>query len=198
MTGTEKILRHIAAQAEEESGKILAAARDEIGKIEARSAAETENIRKNGEAKAEALMADARSRSEAALAMKKRRELLAVKGRLIREAVDKAYSRLTDLPDGEYFAFLNGMLKDHIRPGDGVLLLNRRDLARLPEDFAAGAKAMAEAKGGSLALSDEPADIDGGFILRYGGIEENCSLKAVFAERADDLKDAVREVLFGA
>ncbi len=198
MTGTEKILRHIAAQAEEESGKILAAARDEIGKIEARSAADTELIRKNGEAKAEAFMTDARSRSEAALAMKKRRELLALKGRLIREAVDKAYDRLLDLPDGEYFAFLNGMLKDHVQNGDGVLFLNSRDTARCPDEFIAGAKAMAEAKGGSLVLSEEPADIDGGFILRYGGIEENCSLKAVFAERADDLKDAVREVLFGA
>ena len=51
-------------------------------------------------------------------------------------------------------------------------------------------------KGGSLTLSDDTADIDSGFILRYGGIEENCSLKALFADRQEELQDLVHKLLF--
>ena len=35
-----------------------------------------------------------------------------------------------------------------------------------------------------------------GFILIYGGIEENCSIDAMFAEKRDELLDQVRKILF--
>ena len=38
--------------------------------------------------------------------------------------------------------------------------------------------------------------MNGGFVLAYGGIEENCSIDALFEERADALSDAVRKILF--
>ena len=55
---------------------------------------------------------------------------------------------------------------------------------------------MAEKKGGALEFSGEVRNIDGGFILVYGGIEENCSIDAVFAEKRDELLDQVRKILF--
>ena len=55
---------------------------------------------------------------------------------------------------------------------------------------------IAKVMGGALVLSEETRDINGGFILIYGGIEENCSFQAMFNSRKDELSDKVHEVLF--
>ena len=39
-------------------------------------------------------------------------------------------------------------------------------------------------------------DIENGFVLVYGDIEINCTLRAVFDERMDNLKDLLRPLLF--
>ena len=51
--------------------------------------------------------------------------------------------------------------------------------------------------GGSLAVSREAQAIDGGFVLVYGGMEENCSFSALFDANREDFLDAARAVLFG-
>ena len=50
--------------------------------------------------------------------------------------------------------------------------------------------------GGSLTVSPEAAPIDNGFILKYGGIEENCSLRALFSSMKDQLQDKVNAALW--
>ena len=45
-------------------------------------------------------------------------------------------------------------------------------------------------------LSDQTKEMDGGFVLTYGGIEENCTIRAVFAAKKDELSDKVHEMLF--
>ena len=67
----------------------------------------------------------------------------------------------------------------------------------MPEGFSGRIRTIAAAKGGSLTLSDEPLEADGGFLLVYGGIEENCTLKAVFSAKREELSDQVNRMLFG-
>ena len=54
----------------------------------------------------------------------------------------------------------------------------------------------AKKKGGSLKRMDEPKKIDGGFVLVYGGVEENCTFRAMFAGKKDELADQVHTMLF--
>lgn len=49
---------------------------------------------------------------------------------------------------------------------------------------------------GKLTVSRETRDIDGGFVLSYGGIEENCSIEALFYAARERLQDRVQELLF--
>ena len=196
MTGTEKILRHIAEQAEAESGKILEAARQEAGTITALAEKDAARFAEASEAKAEAFRKDAESRLEASLAMQKRQAALRVRGELVNEALANAYESLKNLPAEDYFAFLLRQLEKQVRAAEGCLELNAKDLKRLPADFEAKAAEIAAAAGGSLTLSKEPARIDGGFLLNYGGVVENGSFEAIFEARADELKDAVCAVLF--
>ncbi|MBO4871968.1 MAG: V-type ATP synthase subunit E [Lachnospiraceae bacterium] len=196
MTGTEKILRHIAEQAEAESGKILEAARGEAAALTGAAEKEAAQITEAAEAKAEALRKEAETRLEASLAMQKRRAALSVKGEIVNSVLKQAYEDLKALPAEEYFAFLLKQLEHQVRAADGVIQVNEKDLARLPADFEEQAAAMAKAKGGSLKLAKEPAKIDGGFLLNYGGVVENGSFEAIFEARADEFKDAVCAVLF--
>ena len=64
----------------------------------------------------------------------------------------------------------------------------------MPAGFREEIKSLAQKKGGVLEISGETRNIDGGFILIYGGIEENCSIDAMFAEKRDELLDQVRKI----
>lgn len=63
--------------------------------------------------------------------------------------------------------------------------------------FEAEIAEIAQSKGGSLSISDKGKVMDGGCILVYGGIEENCTIRAIFDARRDELSDMVQEMLFG-
>ena len=45
-------------------------------------------------------------------------------------------------------------------------------------------------------MSEKAKEMDGGFILVYGGVEENCTIRAMFDANRDHLSDKVHEVLF--
>ena len=55
---------------------------------------------------------------------------------------------------------------------------------------------IAAGKGGSLKVSRETRDIPNGFVLVYGGVEENCTLKAMFEAKRDELADKVNHLIF--
>ena len=196
MTGTEKILRHIADQAGGEAEQIMAKAREEAAELERGAKAERDEILAAARQQGEAILADARERAQVSAATKKRRTLLEARGALVKEALDNAWENILKLPDNEYFAFLYTQLDKQNLAREGELSLNSRDLKRMPVDFEDKIAKAAKKQKGNLTLSGKASNIEGGFILHYGGVEENCSLEAIFESEADVLKDAVRAVLF--
>ena len=77
-----------------------------------------------------------------------------------------------------------------------ALLLSAADEARMPPDFEERANALVRERGGSLKVEGVDEDLGGGFILRYGLVDVSCTLDALFAERADELRDRVAQLLF--
>lgn len=69
-------------------------------------------------------------------------------------------------------------------------------MERLPEGFEDRLNAALKDKGAVLRISGDTRDIDGGFVLTYGGIEENCSIDALFDAAHEVLQDKVQEILF--
>ena len=91
---------------------------------------------------------------------------------------------------------MESLLTKNVLSKDGEILFGERDLKRMPSDFEDKIKEIAEKKGGSLKLVKEVADIPDGFILRYGMIEENCTLRALFDTKKNQLKDIALSKLF--
>lgn len=196
MSGLDKILAEIRDEAAAEAKQSLDSARAQADKVLAQA-------RDDGQAQTDRIMANARQdvadieRSrESALALQRRQRTLAQKQILLAETLKKAQDSLKALTAGEYFDLLVKLAQNAAEPGEGVLLLNPADKKRMPADFE---KKLAGALpgGASLSISDDTRDIDGGFVLKYGDIEENCSFGSVFNARADEFSDLIRDTLFG-
>ena len=75
------------------------------------------------------------------------------------------------------------------------MYLSKRDLERAPEDFEESINSLVYEKG-AVRLSKKPRDIENGFVLVYGDMEVNCTLRAIFDEKHDLLRDALCKELF--
>ena len=110
--------------------------------------------------------------------------------------LEKAYEKVCSEDTKTYFDRIERMIRAYAQPAAGVICFSQQDLDRMPKDFSDRIQAAAESVKGSLTLSEKGIRIDNGFVLSYGGIEENCTLRAVFDMKKDDLTDKVHEMLF--
>lgn len=194
MTGVQQMVDRILTQAGAERDAKLAQASAEA---EARLAAVGEELARQeqqaqvqSEKTAEETVAFARSSA----VLIRRNAMLAQRRELIGQTIEQMLRQLRELPDDAYFDMLQGMVARAAQPGDGLLLLSRRDLARLPADFAA--RIAAPATGCRVTVADEPAAIDGGFILRYAQTDMDCSFDALLEEKREQIEDLIQQELF--
>lgn len=197
MSGLEKIIDQIKEEANASAALILREAKDKAAVIEkelsdAIALTEEETNRKCAAAKDDIL-----KKSRSAANMQHQREILKAKQQIIEEMMQSARESLYGLDEKEYFSVIKTMLQKHVRDGAGQIRFNRKDLARFPEGMEEELVKIAKEKGGTLTLDKEPAQIDGGFVLVYGGVEENCSFSSAFATAREALQDKLKDLLFG-
>lgn len=196
MNGLDKIIAQILDDAKQESLAIREKADREA---EAIRAAAGEKARKLEEEQAKTAAQREKSDEErfrSSAELKKRQTVLAAKQAIIEEMIAAAHKALLEKPDEAYFAWMEQLLSRFVTDRAGEIYVSKRDLERMPDDFPAKIEKAAQEKGGSLVLKKEPKEIDGGFILVYGGVEENCSAEALFASQRDALADMVHAMLF--
>ncbi len=196
MIGIDNLTDQILKEAQQKAEAILADANEKAAKVEAQAVEKGKKEAEKIAAAAEADVRDAAGRTESQAGLRRRQALLNAKQEIIAAAISKAYEKLMGQDDKAYFAMIEKMLAKAAGKEDGEILFNAKDLKRLPEGFAGTIEKIAAAAGGSLKVSDEAANIDSGFILRYGGVDENCSLKALFDEKQNELQDEVHRTLW--
>ena len=195
MTGLEKIVQDISNESKDSASATLEKARQEAEKIRSdahcKAADECEAIRLRAEHEAKAV----RERAASAADQHKRRAVLEAKQQIIGETMEAAYQKLVSLPQDEYFSLLLKIAAKYALPGEGEIIFSEKDLSRMPSQFETELNSVLK-KGSSLKISSRTRKIDGGFILVYGGVEENCSFSALFDEKRDELQDRVQALLF--
>lgn len=196
MAGIDGITGDILAAAGKEAGELIAQAETAAGAVREKAQAEASQLfdRLIASAREKAEAQSERAASQAQL--KKRQTLLAEKQQLISEVIEKAKASLAAQDGAAYFAMVAKLIEKNARPQEGEIAFSAADLARLDASAKAAVEAAAKKAGGSLKIAEEAAGIKSGFILKYGGIEENCSLDALFAEKEDLLIDKVNRVLW--
>ena len=112
-----------------------------------------------------------------------------------RREIDKTTAQLLDyflgLPDGEYFQAIY-RLAAQLKGKSGEIMLNNKDLQRLPQDF----EGKIREAGLDASVSSTPANILGGFVLKSGDIEENMDFRALINARRDEIEDLINRELF--
>ncbi len=196
MTGLEKIIEKIGLDAKSASAEVQAMADAHCAEILRNAEAECKKIDAQAETDRAAARADILARGESGAQMERKNRILTAKQEMIHAVVDSAKRRLMELDSIDYFVLLGKLAEKYAQPGDGVMYLSASDLARVPAYFRGTLADIGAKKGGTLTLSDAPRDLTGGFVLAYGGIEENCTFEAMFEDNKERLQDVVREKLF--
>lgn len=175
-------ISQIGAETDEKCAQIMAQAKLDADKISA-------EIADRAQSKVKQMQAASKSRCdlETRNAFLKRR----------REEIDKTYSeilnKMKNLPDEDYFELIYTFAKK-LNGMSGVVLLNKKDMNRLPKNFLA----RLEKCGVKAELSKAPCDIESGFILKCGDIEENMDFSAILSEKRDAIEDFINQELFKA
>lgn len=196
MTGLEKMQSQILDEAHRSADEILEQARNEAQerKEEAKRAAQEKSSRILEKSRTE--VAHIEERAVSSCDLQRRQVLLEAKQAIIAQILEKAYHTLVEADEDTYFGIIREMLGKYTLAQAGEICFSKRDLERMPEGFEEEIREIAGKNGGTLVLSKEPRKISGGFVLVYGGIEENCSFRAMFNSRKDELSDEVHKILF--
>ncbi|MDR2650478.1 MAG: V-type ATP synthase subunit E [Clostridiales bacterium] len=195
MTGLDKIIDEIITEARREAAGILDEARAEADEIEKQATAQAAAQARAAEAETDKRIVDLTAGRETSYVLRRRQALLEARQAVLEETLTAGRQALIDLPDNEYFAFILKLAAAQAASGEGVLLFNAGDRARMPKNFQHLLN-LALPEGKTLVVSDAPVRIDGGFILKYGELEENCSFAAIFRDRRDEFIDLIRGLIF--
>jgi V/A-type H+-transporting ATPase subunit E len=197
MSGLDKIIEEIRAQAKTEADRILDEADEYCKNYMEQVEKESESMMAAYEKKAAADRNLYEEKTKSAAQFKERNAILNAKQQCIESVIEQAKNKILQQDDQSYFKFLEKLLETNVQPEDGILYLNEADLKRMPDKFEEAAADIANNRGGKLRISKEYKDINGGFILVYGEIEENCTIKALLSTNMDKIKDIANKELFG-
>ena len=196
MAGIDQITKEILDEASKKADKLISDAYAKAENIKAKAQEEADAVSAKSAAKAEEESKAVLLRAESQAGRRRRQTLLSARQDIISGVIEAAKKKLSEQSDGDYFAMIAKLLEKNTAEGEGVLSFSAKDLKRLPSDFASLASKIAAENNGKITIAEEAADIEDGFILSYGGIEENCTLKALFADKEDELRDCVHSVLW--
>lgn len=192
MKGLSNILTQIENETAEKVNEVIGAANEQANKIKAESKTKAEKEAKAILSAAEIKAKDMLSRSESANELKIKRAILTKKQELINETIDKAMESIINLPDDKYFDMIIKLVKKYVHSENGgEILMSERDKKRMPKDFELNIK-----ENYGIEVSEKTINSDGGFILSYGDIEENCTFKAVFESKREEILTLINNLLF--
>jgi len=156
------------------------------------------------------------SRSKGSAEMRRREILLTVRSGLLDKAYTEAENYICNMEPKVYNAFLSKLLCEAVcdrvneeailtengeEKSDGAfeISFNKKDLENNAKQIIADADEMISEKGFAapkIRIAKEPVNIGGGFILRLGDVETDCSVKTLVAAARVNSEADCAKVLF--
>lgn len=192
MGAEEKILEGIISDAVAQGDEIIARAKAQselaLNKAKDETKAYSAEVVSSALIKAKTI----KDNAESSAALVVRDGKLSKKREEILKTVELAKKYIASLDDEVYFKKLVSLIKGYAKSEESVLLLGAEDLKR----NIALLEAELKKEKINVKISDKPADISGGFILKYGSIEYNLSIDAIIDEKKEFLEDKINTILF--
>ena len=195
MAGIEKITNEISQQAEKEAAEIISAAEESAKTVKQKAQEECDAIKNAADERLSRKLASENKKTESQCEQAEKLIILKAKQEIIESILVKAKAKILLMENDEYFDTMLRLIGKQAQADKGELIFNEKDLSRVPQDFEKSANAVATKNGGMLEISKDTANIDGGFILKYGNIEINSSIDALFEENEEELIDIVNKLI---
>ncbi len=191
MNGFDKIIERIQTESAAESEEILALAEEKRKIIEKEHEENAAKLAAQIELALNAELALMRETAKGQAETDGKKMILNAEQGLVLKIIDKALEKVQSLPDGEYFSLLTKLLYRHLQDKSGEILISEKDAKRISPEFSAALER------GKLQIVEDENLSGGGFVLRYGEIEENCTFPALFAAKKEAAQDTAYKILFG-
>lgn len=196
MNGLDKMTQQILQEAQQQADQLLIDAKEDAQKSVDQARQESEAWAKEAAVSLEKELDEFRARAASSRDLERRRAILEAKQEIIAEMIEKTCERMRQAGVEEYFETLKRMFEKFCHGEEGQMYLSAQDLARVPQEFRESVMRIAAQKGGSIEVQDVPGRIADGFLLVYGGIEENCTFEAVIESDRSRLQDQVNAMLW--
>ena len=198
MNGIEKITARIERDARAEIDLINAEADAQCAAILAEAEARAAEVYEKRMESGRRENAVRTERMAAAADMEQRKATLAFKQEMVGEAFAQAITAVSELPQDEYIAFLAALAAEAAITGEEEMVFSASDKASVGSAVVKAANALLKEKKarGTVTLSDDCAEIPGGFIMRSGNIEVNCAVDTLVQLHRAQLSAQVAEILF--
>ena len=193
MKGIEKITQLIQTEAQSEIDSVLANARREAETVASRYQARAEAEAAELAAKNEKAAAEREERLVSAAQMEARKVQLVAKQEMVEKAYIRALEKLCSMPQEQYVDVLADLLLQASTTGTEEVVFSQED--REHAGKAAVEKAN-KASGKKLTVAQETLPIQGGFILRSGNVEVNCTFDTLVRLQKAETAGAVAKKLF--
>jgi V/A-type H+-transporting ATPase subunit E len=191
MANDNKLLSFIIDDGQLQAEKIIKEAQIKGEEIIRNASLQAEENAKEIEQAAENKAQSLRNIASSNASLVSRNTVLKAKREQLDRTVEGMKQYILSLDGNDYFELIYRMAKS-ISASGGEILLNERDLNRLPSDF----EEKISAAGINAKVCKTPVGISGGFILRDGSIEMNCSVDSVIDDKRNEIEDFINESIF--
>ena len=221
MVGLEKITNQILSDAQAKADIIIGEAKAKCAQIEAELEAKKQQIDSSLEEEAVREGESIKMRAKSSIAKHKRDSLLALRATLLDKAFDEAKLAIINLDGEKYRELFSSLLAkvvcervqseedsmrlygEDISCGQYVLVMNKKDKdtygkALIEQARRAVVGRLSPEILDKLVLSEKSVNISGGFIIKCGDVELNCSVDSIISEIRPRLEAEVAEVLFNS
>lgn len=191
--GLDTILSCINSESEKNVSRILLEAKSKAETI-IKSAEKTAASMKNEAVnKADVLFSETVEHQKNALKHDENQKILAEKQKILNMSITDEINKIKKFDDKKYFELMKSLIARYAADtkSDGTLYMNENDIKRMTADF----ENMLENSYPNITI-DSDNTIDAGFKIKYGGIEDNCTIDAVVEAELDNIKTNVSKILF--
>lgn len=192
----EQVVQKILAEANAEAEKIVNSAKAKAAEQASQLEAEIANFDAQTAKLAQEAAEDKLQRMLANARMANAKQTLAAKVAILDEVFEKAKAAVNKLPDDQYLSLTTGLMKQAVETGDEEVVIgknekriNERFITQINRQLGAGFK-------GNLRLSDQRADIAGGFILARGKVQINASTDVLIESLRESMEMELAQALF--
>jgi V/A-type H+-transporting ATPase subunit E len=197
MNNAEQVIEKILADSKAEAGKIKSQAQEKEAAEQAKLDEQLSEFRKQTDIIAKKAGEEKKAHLLAAARMDIAKQLLAEKRKILDEVFAQARQQVANLSDEQYCKLMTKLMLEAVESGDEEVIIDKNE-KRIDQKFIKNInQQLAPGRKGNLKLSDERANLGGGFILKRGKIKNDVSVEVLLAQARRELEAELAKELFG-